>query len=65
MSGNLSRMYLPVGALLVVAIVLAIVFLTPFRGVVGLATGAPSCTDYTFETDVTGNITSDNLFECY
>ena len=65
MSGNLSRMYLPVGALLVVAIVLAIVFLTPFRGVVGLATGAPSCTDYTFETDVTGNISSDNLFDCY
>ena len=58
-------MYLPVGALLVIAIVLAIVFLTPFRGVVGLATGAPSCADYTFETDVTGNISSDNLFDCY
>ena len=65
MSGNLNRMYLPVGALLVIAIVLAIVFLTPFRGVVGLATGAPSCTDYTFETDVQGKITSDNLFDCY
>ena len=64
-AGKLNRWYLPAGALAVVIVIVAIVLLTPIRGVVGLASGTPPCTEFIAGNAASGEITKENLFDCY